>query len=77
MALTSAAQAELDGLKAALQALRTGKMPSRVVYQGRETDFAKIELVDVKSRVAQLERAAAGESVGRGLFSSAIRFTVR
>lgn len=64
MALTTDEATELASLKAALLLLRTGKMPSKIVYQGRETDFAKVDLADLKGRVAELT-AKANSRTGR------------
>lgn len=78
MALTTAEQTELDSLTAALLQLRTGQMPSRVVYQGRETNFAKVDLNDLKARVFQLTRKAnCGSGRRGGPFAGAYRYTVR
>lgn len=73
MALTTAEQTELDSLNAALLQLRTGKMPSRVVFLGHETDFAKIDLTDLKTRVGELTAKAASPT---GRTRGAIRFNL-
>jgi hypothetical protein len=73
MALTASQQAELDSLQAALLKLRTGQMPSRVVFLGHETDFARVDLGDLKTRVSELESMAASPT---GRARTALRFNL-
>jgi hypothetical protein len=58
MALTIDEELELSSLKDALLKLRTGRMPSKILYNGRETDFAKVDLQDLKDRVTELTSLA-------------------
>lgn len=73
MALTSAQAAELASLNAALLQLRTGQLPSRITYNGEQTDFAKIDLNDLRARVDQLNGLALSPSP-RQRTRGAIRF---
>ena len=54
MALSPAQSSELASLNDALLRLRTGKLVSKVVYNGQETDFSKVDLNDLRSRVTEL-----------------------
>lgn len=75
MALTPDEQEELDDLKGALRKLRTGKLPSKILYQGRQTDFAKVDLQDLKDRVTELTNAAATPAVTPRRRRGAVGFT--
>jgi hypothetical protein len=59
MALTPAEASELQSLSDALLKLRTGKLPSKIVFNGQETDFAKVDLGDLRARVDELTAQAA------------------
>lgn len=77
MALTAAEQSELSSLQAARTQLLSGQMPSRVVYQGRETEFAKIDANMLDQRIAFLSRKGVSRRCGSGPFAESYRFSVR
>lgn len=64
MALTTDQAAELVSLRNALTLLRTGKLPTRVVFSGRDVSFAKVDITDLKSRVHELETLECGRRGG-------------
>lgn len=72
MALTADQATELASLKQALLLVRTGRLPKRIIYNGRETEFSQVDVADLKSRVAELELSAASPSRTRG----AVRFRI-
>lgn len=73
MALTTDEEAELLSLKGALLAIRTGKLPSRILYNGQETDYAKVDLGDLRGRVQELEGKQASRS-GRTRGAIGVRY---
>ncbi|MFZ3008560.1 MAG: hypothetical protein WA047_20545 [Phenylobacterium sp.] len=64
MPLTDAEASELLQLQDARLKLDTGRMPSRVVFQGHETDFAKIDRDRLEQRIGDLQTKSAS-STGR------------
>lgn len=73
--LTAAEQSELDGLNAALLAFRTGQLPARIVYNGVQTDFSKLDLDDLRNRIGVLNDRAISQAPPRPHRSrGAIRF---
>lgn len=65
MALTTAEAAELASLTDALTRARTGQLVTRIVYNGQETDFSKVDLPDLRARVEELNSLAASSSCTR------------
>ena len=59
MALTSDEANELASLTAALLAARTGTQAKTIIYNGERTDFADINLPDLRARVEELNALAA------------------
>ena len=65
MALSDLDTAELTSLRGARTLLLSGRLPAKVVYNGQEIDYAKIDPARLEARIAALETQQAAASITR------------